>query len=119
MSGTTSFDVDALVAAIQSRDAEGQLALYADDAEVHNVDQTGGPSSPRILRGQAELGPELRGVCERDMTHAVTQAFVSGDRLAWEVSCAYPDGTRVLCQAMARLRGGLIVEQRGITVWDA
>jgi hypothetical protein len=119
VSATTSFDLDALIDAIQTRDAAGQLALYAPDAEVHNVDQAGGPSSPRILRGHTDLEPELRDVCARDMTHAVTQAFVTGGRLAYEVTCAYPDGTRVLCQAIAALRDGQIVTQRGITVWDA
>lgn len=119
MTTTTSFDVKALTDAIQRRDAAAQLALYASDAEIQEVDQAGGPSAPHILHGRQEIGAHLREVCARDMTHAVTQAFAAGDHLAYEVSCTYPDGTRVLCEAIAELRDGRIGKERSVTVWDA
>ena len=95
---TTRFDLTAFAAAIQARDAVGQLALYAPDAEVHDVNQPAGLSAPTILRGQAGLSAHLRDVCRRQMTHAVTQGFADEDNRAFEVSCTYPNGTRVLCR---------------------
>lgn len=115
----TTFDVAALRTAIQSRDAAAQLALYAPDAELHAIDETARPSRPRVLRGHAEIGPMLEDVCARDMSHHVTRAFTAGNQLAFEVECDYPDGTRVLCQAIAELSAGRIVAQRGVQVWDA
>jgi ketosteroid isomerase-like protein len=114
-----TFDTAALQAAIHNRDAAAQLALYAPDAELHLVDQRTPPSSPRILRGHAEIGPHLEQVCARDMSHHVTRAFATGDDLAYEVECFYPDGTRVLCQAIGHLEDGRITAQRGVQAWDA
>jgi hypothetical protein len=117
-STTTTFDVDALRRAVEGRDADGQLALYAPDAVIRTVDEQHGPSAPLTLEGAGAIGAYLRDVCDRDMTHTVSQAIATDDRLAFEVRCAYPDGTRVLCQAIARLDGGRIVEQTGVQAWD-
>jgi hypothetical protein len=115
----TTFDIAALEAAIQRRDAAAQLALFAPDAELHLVDESARPSSPRILRGHAEIGPYLEDTCARDMTHHLTRAFTAGNQLAYEVECSYPDGARVLCQAIAQLADGRIIAERGVQAWDA
>jgi hypothetical protein len=88
-------------------------------AELHLVDERARPSSPRILRGHAEIGPHLEDTCARDMTHHVTRAFTAGDQLAYEVECSFPDGSRVLCQAIAQLAGGRILTARSVQAWDA
>ena len=111
-----TFDTAALQTAIHNRDAAAQLALYAPDAELHLVDRLTPPSAPRILRGHAEIGRHLEEVCARDMSHHVTRAFAD---LAYEVECFYPDGTRVLCQAIGHLENGRITAQRGVQAWDA
>jgi ketosteroid isomerase-like protein len=114
----STFDIAALISAVERRDAAGQLELYTADAEVTTVDESARPSQPRVLHGHAEIEPFLQDVCGREMTHRVSQAFASGDHLAWEVECAYPDGKRVLCQAIAVLRDGRIASQRGVQAWD-
>lgn len=114
----STFDIPALVAALEGRDAAAQLELYAEDAQITTADETARPSQPNVLRGHAEIGPYLEDVCGRDMTHRVTEAIVSGDRLAYQVDCEYPDGKRVLCHAIAVLRDGRIASQRGVQVWD-
>lgn len=115
---STTFDTAALTAAIEHRDAEALLALYAPDAEVVTIDETARPSSPRVLRGHEELRPQFEDICARDMTHEVT-TLASGDRLAYQVRCRYADGTRVLCHAMATLRGGRIAREEVVQAWDA
>ena len=115
---STTFDLAALRTAIETRDAAGYLALYAPDAEITTVDENARPSKPSILRGHGEIGPFLDDVCSRDMTHRVTRAFTSGNQLAYEVECGYPDGTQVLCTAVAELSAGRIVSERGVQVWD-
>jgi ketosteroid isomerase-like protein len=119
MTATRTLDVTTLSAAIEARDAQGQLAAYAPDAELTIVDAANPPSRPRVLRGHDEIGPYLADVCARDMTHEVRTTVVTGERLAVEVACRYADGTRVLCLCVAELAGGRIARQRTVQAWDS
>jgi hypothetical protein len=121
MSTTTtpsSFDLDALRTAMEQRDAEGQIALYADDSTVTVVDHTTPPSAPTVLQGRDAIAAHVRDTCSREMTHRVGDAFVTGERLAIQLDCTYPDGTRVRCLSLARLRDGRIAEQQIVQAWD-
>jgi hypothetical protein len=122
MSTTTTapstFDLDALRTAMEQRDAEGQIALYADDATITSVDHATPPSAAAVLSGRDAIAAQLRDVCAREMTHRVREAFVAGDRLVVQLDCAYPDGTQVRCLSLARLRDGRIAEQLLVQAWD-
>lgn len=106
-----------LRAAIEGRDADAQIALYAERAEVTFVDAEHGPSGPLVLSGEA-LHEHLRGVCARDMSHHLSRYVSDGRQLAYEVECRYPDGTQVLCHCIATLSDGRIVRSRGVQAWD-
>lgn len=116
---TTITDLDGLARAIESRDAEAQIAAYTEDAILENIDAEHPPSSPVILHGRAEIAAMLRDVTRRDMEHRVTEAFVAGDKGALRVDCRYPDGTQVACLATLELRDGLIARQRQVQTWDS
>ena len=108
-----------LKAAIEGRDSAALAAFYADDAVMHIVDHDHPPSRPMELRGRDAIGAFYGDVCGRAMTHEIQSALLQGDHLAFSEACAYPDGTRVFCQAMLTLQGGLIVEQTTVQAWDA
>ena len=93
MTTTATLDVTTLVRAIEERDVATQLSAYAPDASITLVDQDNPPSAPRIMRGTDQLRAHLTDVTGRDMTHEVRTAIATGDQLALEVACAYPDGT--------------------------
>ena len=119
MSATTGqLDVEALKRAIEQRDAEAWVALYAPHAEVITVDQTNPPSSPRRLSGIDEIRTMIEDVCSRDMTHEVTRAVSGPQGVAYTEACRYADGTRVMCAAMLDVEGGRIVRQQGVQAWD-
>jgi ketosteroid isomerase-like protein len=115
---TGGLDLDALKRAIEQRDAEGMLALYAPDAEVIVVDQQNPPSSPRVLSGIEQIRTMVEDVCGREMEHEVTRAVGDERSAAYVEACRYPDGTRVLCTAMLDVRDGKIVRQEGVQAWD-
>jgi ketosteroid isomerase-like protein len=115
---TAGFDLRALRAAIESRDAAAQAALFADDAEVVMVDRDHPPGAPQVLRGMAEIRPMLEDVAGRDMTHDVQAAVTDGEQAAYVLACRYADGTRVLVSTMLELDGGRIVRQVGVQAWD-
>jgi hypothetical protein len=115
---TATFDTAALTTAIETRDAGGQLAAYAADAELTVVDHDNPPTRPRVLHGAAAISEYLSDVCARDMTHQVRTAVLAGDRLTVEVACRYPDGTTVACLSVAGIEAGRITWQRLLQAWD-
>jgi hypothetical protein len=58
-------------------------------------------------------------VYARDMSHEVDLVAAGPDAIGYAVRCAYPDGTRVLCSAVAQLRDGRIVREVGVQAWDS
>ena len=119
MTTTTKFDVDALRDAIEAGSAEGQIALYADDAELTLVDRDHPPSQPVRLRGRDEIGGWLRDLCERPgMTHEVTIALADERSGGYMLHCRYASGERVSCAALFELENGRIVRLEGMQAWD-
>ena len=104
--------------AIEGRKANALAALYAEDAVVQVIDRDNPPSKPRNLQGRSAITAYFEDVCGRDMTHKVESGLAVGNRLAFTQSCAYPDGTKVFCSAMADLKGGKISRQVVVQAWD-
>ena len=116
VSGGLDFEV--LRRAIEDRDAETLVELYADDAEIRTVNRNATPSTPRVLRGKEEISEYLRDVCGREMTHRVENEVVGEGRIAFMEACEYPDGTRVLGAATLEVRDGKISRQVNVEAWD-
>jgi hypothetical protein len=119
MTSTVSFDIAALTHAIEHRNADAQLSYYHPDAALTLVDHDNPPSSPRTVKGTTEIGAYLADLCDRDMTHSVRNAIYGDGRISFEVACAYPDGTRVLCMCIAGLTEGRITWQHQVQAWDS
>jgi ketosteroid isomerase-like protein len=111
-------DFAALKRGIEERDADAQLTLYADDAEVRLVDRINTPRSPRVLRGRDEIRAWIEDVCARDMTHEVRTQVVGVEAMAFTEACRYPDGVNVLCATVLELERGRIVRQVSVQAWD-
>ena len=111
-------DFAALKRGIEERDADAQLTLYADDAEVRLVDRINTPRSPRVLRGRDAIRAWIEDVCGRDMTHEVRTPVVGEEAMAFTEACRYPDGVNVLCATVLELERGRIVRQVSVQAWD-
>lgn len=120
MSTATVFDLDTLRRGIEKRDSDALLSLYAEDAEIVEVDTLHPPGAPRAIRGRAAIAEHFRDVCARDMTHRLERPVVASDRLAYTEACRYADGTNVLCMTTADLDDdGHITRQTAVTAWDS
>ena len=115
---TGALDFEVLRRAIEGRDADTLLGLYADDAEVITVNRNSTPSSPQVLRGKEQIGGYLRDVCGREMTHRVQNEVLAEDRVAFQEACEYPEGVRVLGAVTLDVRDGRIFRQVGVEAWD-
>ncbi len=116
---TTTFDLEALRHGMESRDADALAALFAEDAELVEIDHDHPPAAPRTLRGREAIAEHLRDVYSRDMTHHLQRPVLSAERLAYTEACRYSDGTNVLCMATADLDADQrITRQVAVTAWD-
>jgi len=111
--------IDDLRAAIESRNAAGLIALYADDAVMRIIARDNPPSRPRELKGRPAIIAYFDDVCSRAMTHNVECGLADGNRLAFTQACAYPNGARVFFAAVAELAEGKISRQTVVQAWDA
>jgi SnoaL-like domain len=113
-----TFDLPRFARAAHERDAATQLSMYGPQATVTIVDRNTQPSSPRVLRGQAEIKGWLDDMYGRDMTHEVGHTVSDAAGAAYTQACRYPDGTRVLCATVIELEEGQVARQSVIQVWD-
>ena len=104
--------------AIETRDGAALGRFYADDAVLLIIDQLNPPSQPREIKGHAAVAAYFDDVCGRAMTHAVENGIESGDRMAFNQVCRYPDGKGVFCSATIELAGGKIARQVMVQAWD-
>jgi ketosteroid isomerase-like protein len=117
---TTSaqLDIAALTEAITSRDAEGVVAWYTDDAVLTVVDRDHPPTSPATFEGKAAVTAYFTDICGRHLEHAVQDLVQTTTGLAFTQDCRYPDGTRVLCATVAQVEDGRIRRQTVVQAWD-
>ena len=113
-----TFDADALRRAFQDRDARILSSLYSDDATLEFVDAEHTPSRPQRIQGREAVDAHIAELFAREMTHAVEDVAIGDDTLGYSIRCAYPDGTRVLCVATAKLHDGRITRQVAAQAWD-
>ncbi|HEX2864629.1 MAG TPA: nuclear transport factor 2 family protein, partial [Deinococcales bacterium] len=118
MSTPSAFPVEAFRQAIESRDVQALVGLYADDAVFQMIDRRNPPSRPGELRGKAAIRAMYEDVCGRAMTHRVEDTLQDGDKLAYTETCEYPDGTRVFVAGIANLKDGRIERQVNLQAWD-
>jgi hypothetical protein len=114
----SSLDFEVLRRAHEERDPELAISLYADDAEVRIVDHTNPPSSPFVLHGKEQIAGYLRDGLSREMIHRVQNEVIGANRVAYNVACQYPEGSRVLCAAVLELHDGKIVREVSVQAWD-
>ena len=118
MSTATSFDLDAVISAIEADDPARQADAYASDVvlEIHNRDH--GPADPLVVSGREAVRALLDDVATRNLEHRVLRAVTDGRTGALQVLCRYPDGTRVTCSNAFDVRDGLIARETRLEVWD-
>lgn len=120
MPATTLFDMELLRRGIEGRDAALLASLYAEDAEMVEVDKDHPPRTPQRHTGRRQIEEHLRDICSRQMTHEFAQPIQQGNRLSFSESCRYGDGTNVLSITIAHLNdNNKIIRQTSVTAWDA
>ena len=116
-SAPSAFDIDGLKGAFAAGDVDGVLGFYSKDLEHVEIDAGAPPKSPRTTDFE-ELGKKLRGAAEAGIKLSIDNTFVAGDRAACTITCALPDGRRLVSNTIYDLEGGKIVRQFDVQVMD-
>ena len=104
---TASFELARFCRAVEERDSDTQVTMYAPDATVTIADRITQPGSPRVLRGLEEIRGWIEDIDAREMSHRVTHSVCDEHGGAFAEACQYPDGTNVLCTTVFELEGRL------------
>ena len=118
MSVPKRFDPAAFCSAVERRDADSQLAFYAEYAQVRLM------SRERPSDGTSTLvGPQIREwVVARCADHRVTYDVVfrwtESDEVMLTEECTRPDGTSALSASRINLSGDRIAEQTVVVIED-
>jgi ketosteroid isomerase-like protein len=113
-----ALDPQAFVAALEGRDADTLAAAYAEDAVITILDRDHPPAAPLTLSGREEIHRWYSDVCGRNIEHHVSALVTDAGGFAYVEECRYPEGSDVVCVAVATLTGGLITRQTGAQTWD-
>jgi hypothetical protein len=112
------FDFARFRKAVEGRDAQTQLDMYAPDATVTIVDRVTTPGSPRVISGRDQVRGWIEDISGREMSHTIGHAVEDERGGAFSEACRYPDGTNVICMTVFTLAGGLIADQTVVQAWD-
>lgn len=115
---TITADLATLRRAIEQREEDTVVSLYADDAQITVVDNTRPPSKPTVISGKPAIAEYFHDICGRAMTHKIDQAIAAPDGLAYTEACEYPDGMHVLSANVLELRDGKIARHTLVQAWD-
>jgi hypothetical protein len=109
-------DVEVLREAIERRDPELFLGLYAEDAELRVLNGDVPAGSPVFeLRGKAQIERYLRVVFGQRLPSRIEDETVVGeDRVAFGEVSEYPDGTLVAVKTTLEVREDRIVRQADV-----
>lgn len=114
----TTFDTAALVRRIESRDAQALAGLYAPDATLTMLDRDHPPTAPLVLTGHDAIEAYFRDICGRNIEHTVRRLVADENTVAFEQHCRYPEGSQVVCLAVASVSDGRIRQQTASQTWD-
>ena len=110
---TGRLDFGALRQAIERGDPDSMLEFYADDAGVRVLD---GDVVSFEVKGKAEVAKYLRAVHARPAIHRIRNEVLAEERILFEESCEYPDGTRTEVATRLEVREGEISRQVDVVV---
>ena len=112
MSTQTTFDIDGLARAVVSRNADYQLALYADHAEVEFIDPSHPEAPLQVLRGKQAIQEWLLDMSSPEVRYQVRDSAAGHQSVRFTEECAYPDGTGLRYDCRAEIQSGQITRAR-------
>jgi ketosteroid isomerase-like protein len=103
--------------AAESGNEQAMLALYADDAEIVDVNKRNPPAKPERHRGRTSIVNWLSQV-PKDLKHTISDEVIGEDRMAFTYRCNYPSGQQVFGVHVCDVKDGRIERELVAESWD-
>ena len=103
--------------AAEAKDLNALVGLYADNAELGDINKRQPPGSPMRIRGRDEVRKMYEGV-PKELEHHISDEVLSDDRMAFSYRCDYPNGQQVFGVHICELRDGKIAREVVAEAWD-
>jgi hypothetical protein len=113
-----SFDLEALRRAYEEWDVDALLVLYADEAELIQIDRDNPPSAPRVRHGKEVFRGMFEHCVAAGVRASVENAVAGEDRAAATVTCEFPGGRKVVANGIFELEDGRIVRELDVLSGD-
>ena len=115
---STAFDLETLRRGYEEWDVEALLGLYAEDVELIQIDRDNPPSSPRTRQGKDIFRGMFEHCAAAGVTATVENEVAGEGRAAATITCEFPNGRRVMANAMLELDRGRIVRELELVSGD-
>ena len=114
-----TFDFNHFKHCFENKDFEDWLSFYRDDVEWHDYRQWSPPSNPHRMIGKASIASFLRSVTANNyLTLRLSDEVLSDKRIAFRVTCSFPDGRQIIENVIADIQDGQISRQVDVEAWD-
>lgn len=97
--------------AINNRDVNLLLSLYADDAELCIIDDNHPQKEPVWMRGREAIAQHYDRLFSKPVSHRVDSQVIGDDQVAYTEACEFADGRRALLSATIELKDGYIYRE--------
>lgn len=114
---STKATFEAYKRAAESNDDRALAELYADDAEMIDVNRRTPPASPERVHGRDAIRTRMDAV-SKELVHQIADPVLDDDKMAFSESCEYPNGQKVFAIHLCQLRQGKIAREVITEAWD-
>jgi hypothetical protein len=115
---TAKFDADAFKRAFEEWDSHTLLGFYADDIELVEINSENPPRSPRVRHGKEVISGIFEGGAAVGVKGTMENGIADEHRAAVTFTCEFPDGRKVMANAILELQDGLIVRHMEVQAGD-
>jgi ketosteroid isomerase-like protein len=114
----TEFDYAAFKNAFERKDVGAWSEFYADDAEWIKYKPSAPPRDPIRMLGNQRITEFLKAVAQSDIELALADEVLDTGRVAFSVTCTFPEGKRVFEHSIVHTVDGKITRQVDVEAWD-
>lgn len=113
-----TFDFALYRNAMEGKDADTWVSMFAESALWTEYRHGNPPSSPHIMSGRSAIEGFVREVCRTPLSIVISHEIVTDERVAYMLTCVLLDGRRVLENVIVDLADGQITTQIDVEVWE-
>ena len=119
METRTAFDSETFRRGFEQWDLPALLDLYADDVELVEINREHPPSDPRVRRGRQVYEQAFGHCASAGVKGSIENIIVGDDQVACTMTCEFPDGRKVVGNAIMEIRDGKVVRELQVQSGDA